>query len=182
MNKLLLLLAIIAAQTGACKAKVHRKPPEIVGESTNRQGIVTRIVRETSYTSEDVLLTPEGLRKKMKYEVKWFLEQSGKPRHELSIMRSAADSSKSERYWAVENTSLWLGIGTDPIGNRDMLYFVLFDESRIIRTRTFKVVPKSKSSESEFELQRGNRQIVIRSQEGPQQYDVLADTIVKMPK
>src|SRR5258707_389544 len=94
VTKFLLLSTLIA--TGGCKAQVHHEPPETVGERTNQQGLATqRIIRETSYTSKDVLLTPEGPKKRIDATIKWFLEERDKPRRELPLMRSVVDSSRS---------------------------------------------------------------------------------------
>ena len=183
MKYLFPLLALIATTLGGCKPPVvHHDPPETVGERTNQQVVVTqRIVRERSYTSEDVPLTPEGPRHKVKYTVKYFMEESGKPRREFSVMQSA-DFSNYEKYWPVEKTSSWVGTGIDPVGNGDILHFVLFDESRIIRTRIFTVVPKWRSKKDEYELQDGNRTLILRKVDGIEKYDVLADTTANVEK
>jgi hypothetical protein len=173
-----LLLVIFATFGAGCEpSKVQHKPPEIVGERTNVQGTVTQwIVRETSYTSKEVWLTPEGPQRKVHQQNKYFLEDQGKPRREFSVM-NAANFGKYEKYWPVENAPSWVGTGIDPVGNGDRLYLALFDENRIIHERTLDVIPKWKSSKDEYRFGGGNRTIIFQSPEGLKIYDVLADTI-----
>ena len=155
------------------KPQVHREAPEIVGQRTNEQGLATqRIVRETSYSSTDVLLTPEGPKKRTDYQIKWFLEEPPGRRREFPLMRSVVDLSRSATCWPVADTNLWLAAGIDPVGNGDKLYVVVFDEQHIIRTNVFNVVPKWKSGESEFELQSGNRAILVRTGEGAIKHNI----------
>jgi hypothetical protein len=185
MKKFLLLLTLLAAITGGCKAQVHHNPPVTVGERTNQQGTVNqRIILESSYTVEKVpVLTPDGLRNRTHDQSMYFLEGDGKPRRELPVMFSVNMNAKNyEKCWPVEGTNQWVAAGTDPIGNRDKLYFVLFDESRIIRTNVFRVVPKAESEKDEYELQNGNRTIIIRSPDGLEKYDVLSDKTAKIEK
>jgi tricorn protease-like protein len=180
MNKFLALLALLV---GCNKpSQVYQKPPEIVGERTNQQGVITqRIIRETSYTSEDVPFTPEGRRKEIDYQMKYFLEEEGGSRREFSIMRSP-DFSNYERYWPMDGAVSWIGIGIDPVGNGDKLAFILFDERRIIRRRTFSVMPKWKSSATQYEFRNGNHTIILRSPEGREEYDIVADTTARIEK
>jgi hypothetical protein len=183
MKKLLLLLTLMAAITGGCKAQVHHDPPQTIGERTKSQGVTQRIILESSYTTERVpVLTPDGLRNRTHGTATYFLEENGKPRRELPLMRSVVETSKSGKCWPVESTSQWLAAGTDPIGNGDKLYFVLFDEKWIIRTNIFSVVPKWKSEKDEYELQDGNRIMLIRTPDGLVKYDVLANTTAKVEK
>jgi len=183
MKRFLLLLTLMAVNTGGCKSQVHHESPETVGERTNHQGVVTqRIIRETSYTEETIpASTPDGPKKRRHVEVKYFLQEQGKPRREFSIMQSA-DFSNYEKYWPLENTVSWVATGIDPVGNKDKLYFMLFDASRIIRTNIFSVVPRWKSEESEYELRDGNRTLILRTPHGLEKYDVLADTTSKVEK
>ena len=109
------------------------------------------------------------------------MEESGKPRREFSVMQSV-DLTNYGKYWPVEKTSSWVGLGIDPVGNGDALYFVLFDESRIIRTRIFSVVPKWRLGKDAYELQEGNRTLILRKVDGAEKYDVLADTTAKVEK
>ncbi|MDB6110210.1 MAG: hypothetical protein JWR69_1960 [Pedosphaera sp.] len=185
MKKFLLLLALVAANTGGCKPEVRHKAPEVLGERTNEQGEVThRIVREISYTVGNIpVLTPDGPRRRAENQVKYFMDEKGKPRRELPVMFLVnTNAGNYEKCWPVVGTSQWLVAGTDPIGNRDKLFFVLFDESRIIRTNVFSVIPRWKSEKSEYELQDGNRTMMIRSPEGFEKYDVLAGTADKVEK
>jgi hypothetical protein len=185
MKKFLLLLTLMAANTGGCKAQVHHDPPQTIGERTNSQGVVTqRIILESSYTTDRVpVLTPDGLRNRTHGSATYYLEEDGKPRREFPIMFSVNATAKNyEKCWPVEGTNQWLAAGIDPIGNRDKLYFVLFDESRIVRTNVFSVVPKWKSEKAEYELQNGNRTMIIRTPDGLQKYDVLADKSTKVEK
>src|SRR6266536_3074422 len=113
MKNFLLLLALTTASTAGCKPQVHNEPPEMVGERTNQRGVVTqRIVRETSYTSKDVLVTPEGPKKRIGYHIKWFLEEPHELRREFPLMGSVVDSSKPARCWPVQGTNQWLAAGT----------------------------------------------------------------------
>jgi hypothetical protein len=184
MKKFLLLLTLMAANTGGCKPSEHVNPPQTIGERTNEQGVVTqRIVLESSYTTDEIpVMTPDGLRNRTHGTATYFLDETNKPRRELPLMPSVVHTSKSGKCWPVEGTNQWLSAGTDPIGNGDKLYFVLFDEKRIIRTNVFSVVPKWKSEKSEYELQKGNRIMLIRTPDGLVNYDVLADTTAKVEK
>jgi len=62
------------------------------------------------------------------------------------------------------------------------VYLVLFDETKIIRTNVFIVVPKWKSGKNEYELQDGNRSLILETPDGLEKYDVLADKTIKLEK
>lgn len=175
----------MAANTGGCKPPVHHQPFVTVGERTDQQGTVTqRITLESSSTVEKIpVLTPDGLRNRTHDKSTYYLEEDGKPRRELPVMFSVNVNARNyEKCWAVQGTNLWLAAGIDPIGNRDKLYFVLFDQSRIIRTNVFNVVPKWKSEKDEYELQDGNHTLIIRAPDGLEKYDVLADKTANVEK
>jgi hypothetical protein len=184
MASILFLISILVlATTEGCKPKVRQNPPQIIGERTNQQGAVTqRIILESSYSEESVLLTPEGPRMRMHGQVAYFLEEPGKPRQELPIMSSVAIAAaySFSNCLPVEGTNLWIAAGIDPSGNGDNLRFVLFDEKHIIRAKVMKAVPEWKSEKPVNEFQDGNHIMMIRSPDGPEKYEVLADKTAKI--
>ena len=167
----------------SCSPKIHRKPPETVGIRTNLQGFVSqRIVREISYTEDRIpVLTPDGPKNRTHGEVKYFLEELGKPRREITVMHPS-DFSNYGEYWPINDSPLWVGTGINPVGNKDRLNIILFDENKVARTRTFSVVPKWKSSENEFAFQDGNRTMIIRSPDGLMKYNLVEDAVTKIEK
>ena len=186
MNARLLLLILFTTVVASCAPSTpHKNPPKLLGVRTNQQGMLTqRIVLESSYTTEAIpVLTADGPRNRTHGKTTYYIEDQGKPRRELPIMFAVNANAKNyEACWPVEGTNQWFVAGTDPIGNGDKLYVVLFDESRIIRTNVFNVIPKWKSEKNEYELQDSNRTIIIRSPDGLLNYNLLEDAVTKIEK
>lgn len=115
-------------------------------------------------------------------QLTYFLEEPGKPRVKLPIMTSVdvAAANNYSNCLPVEGTNLWIAAGVDPNADGNKLRFVLFDLNRIIRAKIFTMDPSLASPESGYEFKDGNRTMLVRSPDGLEKYNVLADTTSKL--
>jgi hypothetical protein len=167
---------------------VHEGTPKVVGERKDSEGNVTQqILRKVNNSSKEVLLTPEGPHKSVKFKDEYFLQENDKPILKLAFAsdrefnfypENANVFRYCDKFLALENSPLWVAVGIDSINNE--MHIVVFDGEHILVHRTFKVIPKWKSYEEEFRMEKGNRTIKINSSTGLKKYDVIENSVTNL--
>jgi hypothetical protein len=149
-------------------------PPRTIGVRKDAQGnLVEQIVCHQSYQTFGYLPGPHGFYPNRRYSHKFFLEQPGKPRRELSFLANehlcAPDSSQ-----AVSDTRLWVRAG---FYGGQRLSVLVFDDSQIVRRRNLKNTYREDQREN-FWFENGNRRVAYWGGGGVEAYDVITDTVV----
>ena len=161
--------------------------------------VVQQLLRELNYTTKEVLFTPEGPRKDVKYDVRYFLRDKGTVPRELSMLKGE-ECRFCERFWGIGSNSVWVGAGINPVSNQNTghvgviegkrilsynendLHIVVFDDKSLISHRTFSVIPKSESSEEPFLLDADGRAIIFRAPRSLRKYSVLNDSVTEVDR
>jgi hypothetical protein len=171
---------------------------EAVGQRQNAQGkIVQKIFRQINCSSVAVLFTPEGPKHDSKYKIEYFLQQGDNPMVVLPFLSDKefkyservendvhSDLHFCDKFIPVTNSPMWIAAGTDPVGNYfggHDFHVIVFDEKQLLNHRTFSIKTDYEHPENEFEFDKGNQTIIIRTPLGlVQKYDVTTDQVTDL--
>jgi hypothetical protein len=177
-----ILAALMIA--GCNRPQEHIDPPQVVGERKTSTGETTdRFIRQVRYSSRDVLLTPEGPRKSLHYDTRYFLQHGDEPSCELKFLQNTKmlfgdELSHCGKFGGVVNSPLWVGAGIDTVDY--ILHLVVFDNEHVITHQTFKVLGKYITSEDEFTFTNGYRTVIFRAPEGRKEYSVTEGKVLEV--
>jgi hypothetical protein len=188
-------IIVAAAMAAGCGfPHHHHDPPSILAERTNSVGVVEQLIEQRSYTTQEYWLTPEGSHKVFTYDYRFYSLEKDKPRRELPIKNS--ELQRCEKFGAVQDTPLWVGIGADSMNTansvghplitgskRETSYvendfqILVFDDQHIVAYRQFLVISRRETPSARFRFENGNRAVVFLSPIGPKRYDILKDSV-----
>ncbi len=157
-------------------AQVTHEPPKVIGVRKDAQGnVVQQIIMEASYRSIGSLPGPDRPISTRKYSFKYFLEEPGQPRRELTFLRDIR-VLYDHHPLPVNNSPLWVSAGYDQevrMGwDYHPLVVLVFDDAQVVHRRQLKDYSNSRP-----EFENGNRTYVFRSPEGLTAYDVTTDIV-----
>jgi hypothetical protein len=188
----IIIVATVAAGCGF--PRHHFDPPVVLAERTSSVGVITQLIEQRGYTTEEYFLTPEGSHKAVTYDYRYYLQEKDKPRWDLPIKNTELE--RCEKFAAVEGTNLWVGAGAvystntkHPVGhplvdrgqtvksfNENDFYILVFDDQQILTHRQFLVISRLETTSPRFRFEDGNCSVVFLSPTGPQKYNILKDS------
>jgi hypothetical protein len=185
--------ALFAA--GCSSSEVVQKPPAVLGERKDAQGeVIQQIVLDETDTVTTQNFTPEGAHRSATSERKYYWEEKGKPRREISWLNRA--SAYFENYLPVENSTAWVGAklyqgAADDVpavldskgqllAYPNKLFVVVFNADGIVAQQTLHAIWIHTQDEA-FRIEPGNRAIIFRSPQGFKRFDIPANTITDLP-
>jgi hypothetical protein len=173
-----LLVMIFITFGGIPVGGVVQEKPETLAERTDAQGnIIGRIVRDTTFTSRYYWISAVGDRTERHYSYRYFLEQPGKERLELTFLRDELGQDvELEKCRAVQGSNLWI----IPAHLKDVKFTLfVFDSTHILQKRTLSAIadPTRPEAGVDYRLENGNRIFIFRTKQGFSAYDVLTDKI-----
>ena len=187
------LMALAVFAQSCSSTEVEKSPPEVIGVRMNANGeVAQQIIRETTDIVTTVPFTPEGPHRSGEKHSKYFLEEKGQPRRELSTTITG-DFNYCDSFLPVENSSRWVGAKMDqnaidlvkdangePVSYTCEFNIIVFDDQHAITHRKFIAIPMD-ALEEPFKLGNGNRFIIFDSPQGRKQYDVVTDSVANVP-
>jgi hypothetical protein len=149
------------------------EPPETAAVRKDAQGnVVQMIVLEQSYwTTARGIPAAHGPTSIRKYSQKYFLEEPGKPRRELTFLR---DNWIGNDCRPVDKSPLWVTAGF--FGSK--LSVRVFDDKQMAYQRTLNCTPDLYHGGNDFRFENGNRTLVYRTAQGFEAYDVTTDAVM----
>src|SRR5438552_1055971 len=127
---------------------IPKKPvqerPVMLGAREDVQGkIVQKIMCEPTYRTTGPFPGPHGFFTERVYTYKYFLEEPGKPRRELTFLDVNRSNVFGCECWPVDKSPVWVLAGDDvtPPQVEHKLLVVVFDQTRVLHRRTLKYKP-----------------------------------------
>ena len=140
--------------------------------------IVQKVMCESSYRTTGPFPGPHGFFTERVYTHRYFLEEPGKARRELTFLDVNRSQVLGCECWPVDKSSVWVLAGdVTPVSGEHKLLVVVFDEKRVLHRRTLNYKPDMNLRGPQFGFENGNRTLVYPADQGREAYDVLADKV-----
>jgi len=158
------------------KKLVHERPVMLGAREDAKGNIIQKIMCESSYRTTGPFPGPHGFFTERVYSHKYFLEEPGKVRRELTFLDVNRSNVFRCECWAVDKSRVWVLAG-DYVHEDHRILVVVFDEKRVLHRRTLKYKPDMNLRGPQFGFEAGNRTLLYPTDQGREAYDVLADKV-----
>jgi hypothetical protein len=180
--------------SGCSSREISQSPPKVVGIRQDSQGdILQQIVLEQTDTVTTQNFTPEGPHRSASIARKYYLDEGGKARREISWLNDTGVFF--EHYRPVANSPLWIGVtlydgaaGNAPaildskgqiVALPNKLFVVVFNANGIVAQHTFHAFWVNAPDEA-FRIAARNASVIFRSPTGFKKFDVTTDATIDL--
>jgi hypothetical protein len=160
-------------------AHVVHEPPKSIGVRKDAKGnVVETIIREISYRTIGPIPVPHGHSTTKKIYTRYFIEEPGKSRIELTFLTGEKLAWSSDECLPMENSPVWV-YARDVTHEKSEVEVIGFDRTQIVCRRTFPFVPNWNNSKQDYWFENGNGTFVYRTRDGHEAYDVMTNTVTR---